>query len=238
MSQQIPAFRFEPPTPFVKQILIGGVVLYILENIIMQWMGVPLQTWIAWSPEATFSAPWTVVTHFLFIYNNPLGFLFEMLALYFFLPVILDSYGKKGLNRLLLWIVIITTVLGIVGVVTGAVPKSSPPAFGIRAITIALVAIFGLKNPFATIYLLVFPIQASWVAWGSGLFALLSFFNGRSLESLIVVAGWITGYLFVSNHGHIKPQKIWSKYVNKYKNERRYRKLKAYDGGKSDPYEH
>ena len=238
MSQQIPSFRFEPPTPFVKKILIGATVLYITEQILMGWLDIPLAQWIAWSPNGTLTHPWALLTHFVLLLNSPIGFLFEMVAIYFFLPVIVDAYGRKGLNRLLLWIAIITSVLGTLGVVTSAIPSSSAPAFGLHPILIALVAIFGLKNPFATIYVLVFPIQASWVAWGSGILALLNFFAGRTLESLLVIGGWITGYLFVTGRGHIKPLKLWRKYASKAQHQKRHRRLQAMDGGKSDKYEH
>ena len=236
MAQQTPTFRFDPPTPFVKQILIGSTILYILQQILMQWMNLPLDMWLAWNPVATFTQPWTVLTHFLFLYNSPIGFLFEMVAVYFFLPVIMESYGKKGLYRLLIWISILTTALGILGVVTHAVPANSAPAFGLHPLITAMVVVFGLKNPFATIYLLFFPIQARWIAWGSGILALLNFFAGRSLESLIVLGGWITGYLFVQGRGHIKPQKLWAN----LKHERRRRRLQSFDGNKGNPdsFEH
>lgn len=233
---QLPAFRFDPPTPFVKSILIGGTVLYILQQIVMQWMGIPLGTFIAWDPNTTFSMPWTVLSHFLFLYNSPLGFLFDMVAMYFFLPVVVQSYGRKGLNRLLLWVAIITTTVGLIGVITHAIPSTSTPAFGIRPLITAMIVIFGLKNPYATIYLLFFPIQASWVAWGTGIFGLLQFFAGRSLESLLVLGGWLTGYLFVTNHGQIKPKQLW---IN-FKHQQRRRRLHSVDGGKNkkDPYIH
>jgi hypothetical protein len=126
----------------------------------------------------------------------------------------------------------------VVGVLSGAIPSSSAPAFGIRPFITAMVVIFGLKNPFATIYLLFFPIQASWVAWGSGILALLNFFAGRTLESLLILGGWITGYLFVTGHGHIKPRRIWKKYSTQAKHAQRHRKLQALDGGKSGYKEH
>jgi hypothetical protein len=236
MAQQTPTFRFDPPTPFVKQILIGATVLYILQQILMQWMQLPLGEWLAWSPNTTFTKPWAVVTHYAFLFNSPIGFLFEMVAIYFFLPVIVQSYGKKGLYRLLIWISVVTTVFGLLGVVSGAIPSNSAPAFGLHPLITAMVVVFGLKNPFATIYLLFFPIQASWIAWGSGILALLNFFAGRSLESLIVLGGWVTGYLFVTGRGNIKPQKLWAN----LKHERRRRRLQSFDGnkGKPDLFEH
>ena len=238
MSQQFPAFRFEPPTSFVKSILIGSVSLYLAEQILMGWMNIPLAQWVAWNPTETFTQPWSWITQYLFLHDTPIGFLFKMLAIYFFLPVVIDGYGKKGLNRLLLWLAIITSTVGVLGVVTGAVPSTSPSAFGIYPLIVSLVAIFGLKNPFATIYIIVFPVQASWVAWGSGILATLNFFAGRSLESLLVIGGWITGYLFVNGRGHIRPQRLWKKYTSQAKHKKRHRQLQAMDGGKSDKYEH
>ena len=238
MSQQFSAFRFEPPTPFVKSILIGATALYIAQQVLMGWINIPLADLMAWSPNSTFSRPWALLTHFGLLLNSPIGFLFEMVAVYFFLPVIIDTYGRKGFNRLLLWISIITSVFGLLGVITGAIPNTSAPAFGLHPVLIAMVAIFGLKNPFATIYVLVFPIQASWVAWGSGILALLNFFAGRSLESLLVIGGWVTGYLFVTGKGQINPKRLWRKYTSKAKHTQRHRRLKAIDGGKPNKYEH
>ncbi len=159
-----------------------------------------------------------------------------MVAIYFFLPVVVQSYGRKGLNRLLLWIAIITTTVGLIGIITHAIPSTSTPAYGIRPLITAMIVIFGLKNPYATIYLLFFPIQASWVAWGSGILGLLNFFAGRSLESLLVLGGWLTGYLFVTNNGQINPKQLW---VN-FKHQQRRRRLHSVDGGKGkkDPYIH
>ena len=153
MSQQFPTFRFEPPPPFVKAILLGAAAVYIAQQILMGWVNIPLADWIAWSPNTTFSRPWALLTHFLLLFNSPIGFLFEMVAVYFFLPVIIESYGRKGFNRLLLWIAIVTSIFGVLGVVTGAIPSTSAPAFGLHPILIAMIAIFGLKNPFATICL-------------------------------------------------------------------------------------
>ena len=103
-------------------------------------------------------------------------------------------------------------------------------------ILIALVAIFGLKNPLRR--------SMSWYSihglgcMGSGILALLNFFAGRTLESLLVIGGWITGYLFVTGRGHIKPLKLWKKYTSKAQHQKRHRRLQAMDGGKSDKYEH
>ena len=139
MSQQFPAFRFEPPTPFVKGILVGATALYIAQQVLMGWVNIPLADWIAWSPATTFSKPWALLTHFVLLFNSPIGFLFEMVAIYFFLPVIIESYGRKGFNRLLLWIAIVTSIFGVLGVITGAIPSTSAPAFGLHPILIAMV---------------------------------------------------------------------------------------------------
>ena len=126
-----------------------------------------------------------------------MGFLFEMIALYFFIPPILQSYPMKKFQQLLQFTLVITTILGILGIAIGAVTPISGPAYGLRPFITALVCVFGLSNPHATIYLLVFPVQAVWVAWGSGILALLTFLSGRELDSLLLIGGWIAGYIFV-----------------------------------------
>ena len=145
MSQQFPAFRFEPPTPFVKGILIGATALYIAQQVLMGWVNIPLADWIAWSPTTTFSKPWALLTHFILLFNSPIGFLFEMVAIYFFFPDIIESYGRKGFNRLLLWIALSLHIWGF-GRHYGAIPFTSTPAFGLHPILVAMIAMLAEES--------------------------------------------------------------------------------------------
>ena len=144
-----------------------------------------------------------------------------MVAVYFFLPIIIASYGRKGFNRLLLWIAIVTSIFGVLGVVTGAIPRTSAPAFGLHPILIAMISMFGLKNPFATIYVLIFPIQASWVAWGSDILCrtqLLCWTFPR-----IFTGHWRLGNRLSFCHWQWTDQtkRLWRKYTAKAKHNKR-----------------
>jgi hypothetical protein len=62
----------------------------------------------------------------------------------------------------------------------------------------ALLVIFGLSRPNATILLMfIIPIKAAWVAWGSGLLCLLHLLSDRDMSSAMWLSGWISGYLWI-----------------------------------------
>ena len=95
-----PMFRFEPPPPFTKKILIGLLVLYVGELIIEQWAQVPLMAILAWHPGNLLSQPWQPLTQFFYQGSRPFNTLLELLALYFFLPPAQRSYGRKGIYKI------------------------------------------------------------------------------------------------------------------------------------------
>ena len=126
----------------------------------------------------------------------------------------------------------LSAVIGVIGILIRAVSQGSPPALGMGPFITSLLVVFGLRNPNAPIYLIVFPVKAAWIAWGSGLLSVLSFLGDRSLPSLLWIAGWIAGYLFIQMGGKVSLKKMWSKYQHK----QRYNRLKAHDGGRSDSW--
>ena len=154
-----PVFRFDPPPQFSKNILIALLALYVAEVILEQWTGLPLAALLAWHPTDLFSKPWQPITHFLYQGSNPFNTLLELLALYFFLPPAQRSYGRKGIYRIALYVLVTVVVFGAFSLLSGAVNEPIP-ATGIGPMVTALIVIFGLSNPHATIYLLFFPIDA------------------------------------------------------------------------------
>jgi hypothetical protein len=204
------------------------------ELIIQNWLSIDLKFWLGWTPNSIIMKPWTLVSHFFVQGRSPLGFLFELIALYFFLPPTQLAYGKKGLQRLFTLVVLSTVVFGLIGTLLTAVSSTSPQAMGMGPFITSLVVIFGLRNPNASIYLIVFPVKAAWIAWGSGLLSVLSFLGDRSLPSLLWIAGWVAGYLFIQMNGKVSFKKMW----RQYKHKQRYNRLKAHDGGRSDKWEH
>ena len=79
----------------------------------------------------------------------------------------------------------------------------------------------------------IIPIQAAWIAWGTGLLALLNFLFGRSLESAMICSGWLSGYLFMQNRGKINIRAFYTQYKHR-QTQKRIRKFKVLDGGKKN----
>ena len=124
--QQTPSLQFPPPPPFTKKVLIFLLGLYIVELLAQNWIAMDLSALLAWNPGQGLSRPWQIFTHFFFQGRSPFSTLFELIAIYFFLPTIQRSFGKKGAYRLFAYTVISTAIFGIFCLTTGAVNKLTP----------------------------------------------------------------------------------------------------------------
>ena len=121
----------------------------------------------------------------------------DWLAIFFFLGPAERTLGRRGLLRATLLTVALSAVLGFLLLVMGAVSPRAP-FVGLNPIITALIVVFGLSNPNASILLFfVLPIKAAWIAWGSGLFALLNFLALRDLDSSLWLTGWIVAAMVV-----------------------------------------
>lgn len=239
MQHQPPMLRFDPPPPFTKKILIGLLGLFVVELILENWIALPLASFLAWDPTQTLIRPWQVLTHFLYQGSKPLSFLFDLLAIYFFLPTMQQNYGRKGIYRLASFVVFTAAIFGIITIMIGAVVKGSPPAMGISPFVTAMIVVFGLTNPKATILLIIFPIQAAWIAWGTGLFAALGFLSTRTLPSALWLAGWLAGYAFIEMRPGGKLRRFFIRRKHKQTNRRLKEQkigLTVHDGGKDDVF--
>ena len=107
-----PVFRFDPPPPFTKKILIGLLLLYVIELLAEKWLGVPLGALMAWHPDQLMSKPWQPFSQLLYQGSGPFNTLLELLALYFFLPPAQRSYGRKGIYKIVLYVVASVVLFG------------------------------------------------------------------------------------------------------------------------------
>ena len=238
MQHQTPTLRFDPPPPFTKKILIALLGLFVVELLLENWVTVPLSSLLAWNPTQTLTKPWQVLTHFLYQGSKPLSFLFDLLAVYFFLPTTQQNYGRKGIYRLFSFVVFTAAVFGLITIMIGAV-KGTAPAMGISPFVTAMIVVFGLTNPKATILLIVFPIQAAWIAWGTGLFAALGFLSTRTLPSALWLSGWLAGYAFIEMQPNGKLRRFFIQRKHKQTNRRLKEKkigFTVHDGGKDDTF--
>ena len=181
-----------------RKVLITLLVMYIVQTILENWTGLPvIQTLAWWSPLSRFFRPWQPVTAFFLNGPSPISAMLSWLMIYFFFAPAEDAIGKKGLVRLFLMSWLAAVLLSFPLLAVGAI-QSSAPYLGLHCFITAMIVVFGLSNPRATILLFfVLPIQASWIAWGTGLISFLFLLYGRDLASAVAFFGWVgaTGYM-------------------------------------------
>ena len=220
---------FPPPPKFTKNILIGLLGLYVVELLLQSWIGFPTQL-LGWHPSSNFEL-YQPFTCYLVQGQQPLNVMMSLLMVYFFFPSVQKGYGKKGLIKLLQFTFGIGTFWGALMIVSGAVAQTSP-FMGLSPFITASLVVFGLKNPRATILLFfILPIQAAWIAWGTGLFALLNFLFGRTLGAAMICGGWLSGFLFMKARGKIGLKSLYKQFTRK-RRKKKISQFRVIDGGK------
>ena len=165
-----------------------------MELLLQSWIGFPTEI-LGWHPSSNFEL-YQPFTCYLVQGQLPLNVMMSLLMVYFFFPSVQKGYGKKGLIKLLQFTFGIGTFWGALMIVSGAVAQPSP-FMGLSPFITASVVVFGLKNPRGQPFcsFSFYPYKAAWIAWGTGLFALLNFLFGRTLESAMICGGWLSGFL-------------------------------------------
>lgn len=233
MGQSYQMGGFQPPPPFTKKLMIGTLILAIIEVIVEQWVGFPLQEIMVWRSFGSGFQPWQIFGSFLYLAQSPIQILLDILMIYFFVPPIQRKFGRKGVLRLAGFTVAISSVFALSMDLIGAV--NTGLFFGIGPLLTAMFVVFGLSNPQARILLLfIIPIQASWIAWGSGLLAFLYFIMTRDLNSALWLGGWIAGFAFMNSQKFNKYRSKKIKAQHLATQERVRSKFKVYKGGKDD----
>ena len=243
-------------TPLVKKVLIVLILLYMVQIFALKPLHLtpgndPLRaeglTWLyLWDLDSGFWRPWQPITAF-FLNGGILAASLDWLMVFFFLGSVQQLIGNKRLAKGMVWTAVVAILFshGIMAL-TGTLesgPQVPGIAFrGLEPFLISLLVIFGLAQPNAKILLLfVLPIKASWVAWVSGLIALLVFMTKTNMTTSLILGGWVGGYVFVrSGFGNIN--RFFERYRllrKKKKLEKELSKFTVLDGGKDeDEYLH
>jgi hypothetical protein len=218
-------------TPLVKVSVGTLIAAFVLQLVCINILGIPLNDYLYMHPfRSELWAPWQALTSFFFA-SDVLGAMLNWLVLAWFIPPAQDALGSKGLIRAVtiaaVGSMVLTTALDMVGVLNGGLHV------GINPILTALVVIFGLSNPNATIRLFfVLPVQAKWVAYGSGLIALLFFLANRDLGSTMYLSGWLFAFGYMSmGQGMFKQ---WNLRRQARKTEKELGKFTVIRGGKDE----
>ena len=225
-------------TPFTKQVLITLFGLYVGQLLIKNWIGLPVIRTFGWhGAETGLFRPWQPITAYLLNGPSVMQAFFDWLVLFFFLPAVQNTLGKKGVIRLSLFVVGTSAVLGFVLNQMGAVTQGGTgPFMGLNPLITAMIVVFGLTRPNAQILLFfVLPIRAAWIAWGTGLLAFLNFLAGRDLQSTLWLTGWLGAYFWLSRGE--QGGKLLRKSILRWKQrkiQQRLQKFEVIPGGKDD----
>jgi hypothetical protein len=176
-------------TPLVKVVLGVMVVAYSLQLVAESWFDLPVTRLLAWSdPRAGSFGSWQLATAFLLQGPGPLAAILGWMMIFFFLPGAQADFGvgRTCRNFAVAWL--FSVGIGFPMQMAGVVVPSA--YLGVNCFLTALVVIFGLLKPNATILLVVLPVRASWVAWGTGLGSFVMFLSTRNLYWAVAFFGW------------------------------------------------
>lgn len=185
-------------SPFSRNLIVGLIILYVVQIIAENWIGIPVIDYLAWQhPASGLFKPWQLITGFLLNGPAPIRALLDWLMLFFFLTPAQHNIGKSGILRVFAtsWAFAVAASLPLMFL---NVVGSTGPYLGLNCFITALIVVFGLARPNATINLMfVLPIKAAWLAWGTGFVTFLFFLFSRDLGSAISFFGWIGAVFYM-----------------------------------------
>lgn len=219
-------------SPLCKKLLILYSSIYVVQLLAEHWFQVPLSSYLYIHPAGSERFHfWQILTHpFVHDPNGPLGFLINCLVLYFFANPVEYVFGSR--NFLYLYY---TAALGalIVGFAFTMVPGFGLPFSGMSPSILALIVVFGLLNPEATIYLMfVIPLKAKYISYGTVIVTAVTFLAKANPHGAWHLGGILFGYLYMKGPKNVlDPSLLHRKFLN-WRFERKKRRFTVYEGGK------
>lgn len=237
-------FSLPPPPTWLVRVLGALLAIWVGEMVLTNFiMGDPSRLYrvLAWIPALNETLLYQPLTRFLIRGRDLFGVLIDLMILYFFLPWIVDRFTRRDLWTAAAAVVIGCLAAGLLwlGLSTFAAAMGLPaaggwmlqPALGWHPFVLAMVVLFALAIPDATINLFfVLPMKARWILWLTIGFAALGFIANPGLPSF-------------ERFGAIGAAVAWFHFVGPGATRRRFRKVgkkieqelkfKVYDGGRS-----
>ncbi|MBC5824442.1 MAG: rhomboid family intramembrane serine protease [Candidatus Eremiobacteraeota bacterium] len=177
-------------TPAVFALLVAFVVLFLLGFV---GLAGPVGT-LAWPVTVGWLnhvLPWQPLT-FPFVHFDFMSLIVDGLILYFFGGSLERAWGPR---RFLVFFFLSGIVAGVTVLALSFLSGGGALFAGMIGSFIAVVVAFAALNPFATVYLVVFPLQARWLALivaAYDLFAGYGRYGGRldAFVTIVVVAAF------------------------------------------------
>ena len=215
-----------------KRLLILYGVIYVAELLLEHWFKVPVVAFLQLYPFSSENFHfWQIVTH-PFIHNPraPIGFLINCLVLYFFAAPVEFALGS---GRFLALFYLAALGGAMCGLAFSGVAGFNAPFMGMLPGLLALIVVFGLLNPEATILLMfILPVKAKYISYGTAGITLLTFLAKANPYGAYHLGGVLFGFLYFKSPGtFIDPRLIHLKYLQ-WRLQRRKSRFRVIDGSK------
>lgn len=231
-----PQFDFRGPQGWQRQLLIGLLVLYVFELIVVQaYSGLRLYDllgWKAWSGWEPLLAPWQPLTRFLVQGPGVIGVLIELVVLYLVLPTLNDLLGERGMVNAFVAGAVGASLLPFVADVSG-LPLADSQLLGWGSLVWVPFVLLGILRPRATVYLIIFPIEARYILWGSLVLSILMIISSHSVGSVEPLGVWLGtfGWYHLVGPGRPRRREPAPEPPSVMKQRRQFQVI---DGGRSD----
>jgi membrane associated rhomboid family serine protease len=241
---RMPAGMAPGLSPFLRNILVFLVVLYVTQVLLESWMGLPITALVAlWAPmgpagETGMFHFWQPVSSLLFN-GSPLSAALDWLMLYFFLPPTLDFLGRRGTAKLLAS----TWVLGILvgfALAWGGIVLGAGPCIGVSSLVTVMIVVFGMARPNAQILVFfVLPLRGMVLVWLELALLVLLFLYARSLESAVALATCLAAIAWMWSNGSVRTLLLklrlrWLQRQQEASRRRAHSRFDVIEGGRSD----
>lgn len=223
-----------PVTDLGKKLLLAYGLLYITELILVHWFNIPVARIFQLHPfeNPNFHA-WQFFTHpFIQNPNSPVDFLISCLLFYFFAGSVERTIGTK---RFLSLFYIAAYGGGLLGLCFSNVAGFELPFYGMMPSLLAILVVFGLLSPEATILLMfILPVKAKYISYGTILVVFLSFLAKSNPAATYQLGGIFIGFLYYNGFRQtFETNKLYLNYLY-WQQKRKRSKFKVIDGQKDD----
>lgn len=220
-----------------KTMLIIYASVYIIELIGQHWLGLPLYQWLALSPVKSGQFHlWQLITH-PFIHNPgaPIGFLIDCVVFYFFAGAIESALGTRNFLRLY---AIAAMGGAAAGLIFSGLTSFSVPSAGMMPSLLALIVVFGLLQPEATILLMfILPIKAKYISYGTIIVTALTFLAQTNVHGAYHLGGIGLGWLYFRGPSQLLDPNWWRWKHFEHTQKKRRSNFTVIDGQNNDDNE-
>ena len=214
--------------------LIVYATVYVLELIGQHWLGLPIYAWLALSPVGSpFFHIWQLVTHPV-IHNpgSPIGFLIDCVVFYFFAGTIESALGTRGFLRLYL---AATVGAAVIGLLVSSLIAVNAPFGGMMPGLLALIVVFGLLNPEATVLLMfILPVKAKYISYGTVVITALTFLARTNVFGAYHLGGILAAWLYFRSPTQWLDANWWRWKYFEFVQRKRRSKFTVIDGKKKN----